>query len=180
VRPTDTDVSQAVESLLQEDLQAIVVWTFAEQAALAATSARQAGFRGELFFDGAAAGNAFLSGQSATNGATMVFTQTMVIEDVIATTPATAARKQWFRDYTARYGSYSGFASFAADAVQLITNGLVRSPDADRGSMRDVIETSQFDGLSGPIRMTPDNHSGLMPQALSVLVAEGGRWRLAS
>ena len=42
-----------------------------------------------------------------------------------------------------------------------------------------MLETSQLDGLSGPIRMTPDNHSGLMPQALTTLVARGGRWRLA-
>ncbi|MGN9906184.1 ABC transporter substrate-binding protein [Phytohabitans sp. LJ34] len=184
IRPTDTDVSQAVQSLLDtepgQEPQAIVVWTFAEQAALAATSAKQAGFTGSLFFDGAAAGDLFLSGQGASNGATMVFTQTMVIDDVIATTPATAARKQWFRDYTAKYGSYNGFSSFAADAIQMITNALQQSTSLSRDSIRSIVETSQFDGLSGPIRITPDNHSGLMPQALTVLVARNGRWRLAS
>jgi branched-chain amino acid transport system substrate-binding protein len=184
VKPTDTDVSQAVETLLQEEPgqapQSIVVWTFAEQAALVASSAKQAGFKGTLFFDGAAAGDLFLSGQGATNGATMVFTQTMVIDDVIATTPATAARKQWFRDYTAKYGSYNGFSSFAADAIQMITNALQQSTGVSRESIRSIVETSQFDGLSGPIRITPDNHSGLMPQALTVLVARDGRWRLAS
>lgn len=182
VRPTDTDVSQAVTSLVNAEQQpdAIVVWTFAEQAALAAGSAKQAGFKGSLFFDGAAAGDLFLSGQTATNGATMVFTQTMVIDDVIATTPATAARKQWFRDYTAKYGSYYGFSSFAADAIQMVTNALQQSQSVSRDSIRSIVETSQFDGLSGPIRITPDNHSGLMPQALTVLVARNGRWRLAS
>jgi branched-chain amino acid transport system substrate-binding protein len=182
VRPTDTDVSQAVTTLVdvEQPPDAIVVWTFAEQAALAASSAKQAGFKGSLFFDGAAAGDLFLSGQAATNGATMVFTQTMVIDDVIATTPATAARKQWFRDYTARYGSYYGFSSFAADAIQMVTNALQQSATVSRESIRSIVETSQFDGLSGPIRVTPDNHSGLMPQALTVLVARNGRWRLAS
>jgi branched-chain amino acid transport system substrate-binding protein len=43
-----------------------------------------------------------------------------------------------------------------------------------------VIETSQFDGLSGAIRLTPDNHSGLMPQALTLLVVRSGRWRLTT
>ncbi|BCB86775.1 ABC transporter substrate-binding protein [Phytohabitans suffuscus] len=182
VRPTDTDVSQAVENLLDrpEPVDAIVVWTFAEQAALAAASAAQEGFKGSLYFDGAAAGDLFLSGQRATEGATMVFTQTMVIDDVIATTPATAARKQWFRDYTAKYGSYYGFSSFAADAVQMVTNALQQSTSVSRDSIRSIVETSQFDGLSGPIRITPDNHSGLMPQALTVLVARNGRWRLAT
>ena len=108
----------------------------------------------------------------------MIFTQTLVIDEVIATTPAKAARKQWFRDYTSRYGDYSGSASFAADAVQLIANA-VANVGGDRERIREVLETSQTDGLSGPIRMTPDNHSGLMPQAYSLLVVRGGRWRLA-
>lgn len=184
VRPTDTDVSQAIESLVEKEdpeevPDALVVWTLAEQATLAASSAKEADFTGSLFFDGAAAGELFLSGQGATEGATMVFTQTMVIDDVIATTPATAARKQWFRDYTAKYGSYNGYSSFAADAVQMVTNALQQSTTASRDSIRSILETSQFDGLSGPIRITPDNHSGLMPQALTVLVARNGRWQLS-
>ena len=109
----------------------------------------------------------------------MVFTQILAIEDVIATTPAKAARKQWFRDYTARYGSYSGVAAFGADAVDLIADAVAKV-GGDRQRVRDVIETSQTDGLSGPIRLTPDNHSGLMPQALTLLVARSGRWRLLS
>ena len=181
IKATDTDVSGAVRDLVEAKPDAIVVWTFAEQAGLAATSAKANGFTGQLLFDSAAAGDLFLAGPvvSAAEGTTMVFTQTMVIDDVIATTPTKAARKQWFRDYTARYGSYYGYASFAADALQLIGDALTRVGGVDRDRIRDVIETSQLDGLSGPIRITPDNHSGLMPQALTMLVARGGRWRLA-
>jgi branched-chain amino acid transport system substrate-binding protein len=181
VKATDTDVSAAMEDLVDAKPDAIVVWTFAEQAGLAATGAKAAGFRGKLLFDAAAAGDLFLAGQvaNAAEGATMVFTQTMVIDDVIATTPTKAARKQWFRDYTARYGSYFGYASFAADALQLIGDAVARAGGVDRDRVRDALETSQLDGLSGPIRITPDNHSGLMPQALTMLVARGGRWRLA-
>jgi branched-chain amino acid transport system substrate-binding protein len=184
VKVTDTDVSQPMEAILDEDPDAVVVWTFPEQAALAAASARQGGFAGaNLFFDAGAAGDLFLAEQSnAYAGATLVFTQTLVIDDVIATTPAKAARKQWFSDYTAQYGSYYGFCSFAADAAQMIANALQRTAgdSVNRESIRSILETSQFDGLSGPIRVTPDNHSGLMPQALTALVARSGRWRLAS
>src|SRR4030095_15052507 len=100
------------------------------------------------------------------------------VDDVTATPPAKAARKQWFRDYTSRYGSYSGVASFAADAADLIADAVTRARVAG-GQIRDILETSRVDGLSGPIRMTADDHSGLMPQALTLLVARGGRWRIA-
>jgi len=184
VKPTTTNLDQAVTLLTDEEPDALVIWTATEQATLAAAAAKKAGYDGKLFFDAGAAGPLFLGkAASTTDGATMVFTQTMVIDDVIATTPAMAARKQWFRDYTARYGGYYGFSSFAADAVQLITDAVIKSGStADavkRDDVRAVLETSQVDGLSGPIRITPDNHSGLMPQALTMLVARSGRWRLA-
>ncbi|MEU2613599.1 ABC transporter substrate-binding protein [Micromonospora sp. NPDC007271] len=184
VRPTDTDVSGQIADLVAKKPGALVVWTPNEQASLAAVSARQSRYAGSLFFDAAAAGELFLGASArSTERATLIFTQTMVIDDVIATTPAKAARRQWFQDYTARFGGYHGSSSFAADAVQLIADAELRAGgdprQANRDSLRDVLETAQLDGLSGPIRMTPDNHSGLMPQALTALVARGGRWRLA-
>lgn len=179
VEPSATEIGQTVGTLADTRPEALVVLAGTEQATLAATSANSAGFTGSVYFDAAAAGDLFLpqAAARATDRTTMVFTQILAIDDVIATTPAKAARKQWFRDYTARYGSYSGVAAFAADAVDLITDAVVKV-GGDRQRIRDVLETSQTDGLSGPIRLTPDNHSGLMPQALTLLVARSGRWRL--
>jgi branched-chain amino acid transport system substrate-binding protein len=181
VKPTATDITQAVGTLTDAKPAALVVLADPDQAALAATSAKAAGFKGRVYFDAAAASDMFipLASAAATNNTTMVFTQTLAIDDVIATTPAKAARKEWFRDYISRYGSYSGVASFAADAVDLIAAGVARV-GGDREQLRSILETSQFDGISGPIRLTPANHSGLMPQALTLLVARAGRWRLAS
>jgi branched-chain amino acid transport system substrate-binding protein len=181
VRPAATDITQAVGTLTDSEPQALIVLTDPDQATLAAMSAKSAGFKGRLYFDAGAAGDMFIPQEAAaaTNDATMVFTQILAIDDVIATTPAKASRKQWFRDYTSRYGSYSGVASFAADAADLIADA-VRKVGNDRERIRAVLETSQTDGLSGPIRLTPDNHSGLMPQALTLLVARKGRWRIAS
>ncbi|WP_320066498.1 ABC transporter substrate-binding protein [Micromonospora sp. RTGN7] len=185
IKATATDLNEPVRALATRETDALIVWTPPEQAMLAAASAQQAKFKGALFFDATAANELFLGASSrSAERATLIFTQTMVIDDVIATTPAKAARRQWFQDYTARFGGYNGFSSFAADAVQLIVDAELRAggktATVDRDGLRDVLETSQLDGLSGPIRMTPDNHSGLMPQALTTLVARGGRWRLAS
>lgn len=181
VRATADDISQAVTELAETQPAAMVVLTGPDQATLAAQGFRNAGFDGRLFFDATAAGDLFITpaAASATNNATMVFTQILAIDDVVATTPAKASRKQWFRDYTSRFGNYSGVASFAADASDLIADAVARA-GGNREQIRDILETSQVDGLSGPIRLTPDNHSGLMPQALTLLVARAGRWRLAS
>jgi branched-chain amino acid transport system substrate-binding protein len=181
VKPTASDISQSIGTLTDAKPGALLVLAAPEQAALAARSARAAEFKGRIFFDAAAAGDMFIpaADAAATKDATMVFTQILAIDDVIATTPAKAARKQWFRDYVSRYGSYSGVASFAADAVDLISSAVERA-GGNREQIRAILETSQVDGISGPIRLTPANHSGLMPQALILLVARAGRWRLAS
>jgi branched-chain amino acid transport system substrate-binding protein len=181
VKSSATDITQAVGTLADSEPDALVFLVGPDQAALAATSAKAAGFAGKIYYDAAAAGDLFIpqEAEAATEGAKMVFTQTLAIDDVIATTPAKAARKQWFRDYTSRYGTYNGVAALAADAVNVLADAIARN-GTDRVAIRDAVETAQLDGISGAIRLTPDNHSGLMPQALTLLVARSGRWRLAS
>lgn len=177
--PTDTDFSQPARAAVTGGPDAVVVWGYPAQAALALGAIRGTGYKGRVYLDASAAGDLFLAGPAATtDGTAMVFTQTLAIDDVVATTPAKAARKQWFQNYTSRYGTYHGHASFAADAAQLIANAVARVDSLDGPTVRAVLETSQIDGLSGPIRLTPDNHSGLMPQSLTMLEARGGRWRL--
>jgi branched-chain amino acid transport system substrate-binding protein len=177
--PTDDNLGQAARQATTGRPDAVVIWAFPVQSGLAAAALREAGYRGRIYLDAAAAGNLFLAGPSAAaDGAAMVFTQTLAMDDVIATTPAKAAQKQWFEDYTSRYGSYHGHASFGADALQLIVDAVNRTGTTDRARLREVLENIQMEGLSGPLRITPANHSGLMPQALTVLVARNGRWRL--
>ena len=181
VRAAATDISQAVATIVADNPDVLIAVTSPDQTALAATSAKTAGFTGAIYFDAGAAGDTFVpqAASTAMNNATMVFTQILAIDDVVATTPAKASRQQWFRDYTSRYGSYSGVASFAADAVDLIADAVARV-GGNRERIRDILETSQTAGLSGSIRLTPDNHSGLMPQSLTLLVVRSGRWRIAS
>ncbi len=181
VRPNTTNLTPTVRALLRTKPDALLVSTAPEQALLANAAAKAAGFAGRIYFDAGAASDLFLPANQvgATEDTVLVFTPILAIDDIIATTPAKAARKQWFSDYTARFGGYSGTAAFAADAVDLLTDAIVRSGSGtDRGHIRDTLETEQLDGLSGPIRFTPTSHSGLLPQALALLVARSGRWRL--
>ena len=178
-RASDTDLTAPARSVANARPEAVVVWGLPAQANAAAKGLKDAGYTGKIYFDASAAGDLFLSAAGASaDGGTMVYVPTLAIDDVIATTPAKAARKRWFEDYTSRYGVYQGPASFAADAVRLIADAVGRSGSTERAALRNRLETTRIEGLSGPIRITPNNHSGLMPQALTMLVARNGRWRL--
>ncbi|OLE25141.1 MAG: hypothetical protein AUG44_16900 [Actinobacteria bacterium 13_1_20CM_3_71_11] len=179
-RATDTDLSQPVRAALNKNPGALVISAFPAQAELIAKTARDAGYSGRLFFDATAAGDLFLTGQmaAATEGTIMVAPQSLVIDDVVATTPAKTARKRWFDDYTSKYGGFSGYSTYAADAIRLLTDAVHTAGGPQHRKMRDIMEDTAFDGLSGQVRFTPDNHSGMMAQALISVVARSGRWRL--
>jgi branched-chain amino acid transport system substrate-binding protein len=179
-RVTDTDLTQPVHAALAHTPDALLVSAFPGQATLVAKSAREAGYSKHIFFTANAAGDLFLSGATgtATNGAVMVAPQSLVSDEIIATSPARVARRQWFDDYTARYGSFSGYSTYAADAVRLIVDAVHRAGGVSHARMRDAMEDSAFDGLSGQIRITPYNHSGVLPESLTMVVARSGRWHL--
>lgn len=160
---------------------AVVMWVPGAAAEQLAIALRSRGYEGQLLLDPSAANEVFLSGEAAgaLSGARMVFTETLVIDGVVATSPAKAARQNWFDDYTAQQSTYHAYSSFAADAVEVLVTAINRG-GTDRASIRTTLENTQIDGLSGPIRFRLETHSGLSPQSLVVLVAQGDRWRLAT
>jgi branched-chain amino acid transport system substrate-binding protein len=172
--------AEVAATVAGEKPDAVVVLAWPAAAVSTVEALRTAGYTGRIALDATAAGPLFLAGGAVQDGASLVFTQTLAIDDVIATTPAKAAQKQWFQDYTARYGSYQAQASFAADAAQIIVDSVDRiGSSTDRNALRATFETVRTDGLTGPIRLTPTDHSGLMPQALALLTVRNGRWRLS-
>lgn len=181
LREDDVALGELAGRVVEAKPDAVLVLAVAPLPEQVSRALRDAKYNKGIYFDAAAADDLFITGPNApaVSGATMVFTPTLVSDDIIATSPAKAARKAWFRDYASQYGTYSAFASFAADAVQLIVLAAQEADPNNREALHGAIESTQFEGLSGPIRITASNHSGLMPQALTTLVASGDRWRLA-
>jgi hypothetical protein len=102
-----------------------------------------------------------------------------VVDDAIATTPARAACTQWLGEHSSAYGSHQGSVSFAADSVRVIAGSVIRKKSANRSDLRSHLEIYQADGLTGPLRMSPNNHSTLMPQELAIPQLPNGRWNLS-
>jgi branched-chain amino acid transport system substrate-binding protein len=173
----------AVADLLSgADPEAVVIWASGPASVTVAVSLRNQGYQGQLFLAPSGASELFVGGQgrAALDGARMVFTESLVIDGLIASSPAKAARQTWLRDYAAEEGTYHAHASFAADALQVLVAAINSSDRTDRETLRAELEHTQIDGFTGPIRFRLESHSGLSPQALVMLVAQGDRWRLAA
>ncbi|MGA8116013.1 MAG: ABC transporter substrate-binding protein [Actinocatenispora sp.] len=157
---------------------AVLVLTPPERTEGVVASLRGQGFHGTVALDATAVSDLFMT-ENQLEDAYLVFPPILAMDDLVASTPEKAAQKQWFDDYTSRYGSYAAASSFAGDAVQVIVAAVTAADGTKRSKLRDAIETLQMDGLSGPIRFTPADHAGLTPQGLMVLRAANGRWHLA-
>ena len=156
---------------------AVVIWADATLAGTAATALRRAGYDGPLFLDMAAAADLFLTeDQVGLAGATLVFTDTPVIDQMITASPAAAARADWFESYLSRYDTYHVHASWAADAINVLVAAIGRAGTTAPGAVRDQLEATRIDGFTGAIRFTAAQHSGLHPGSLLLLSADGGRW----
>jgi branched-chain amino acid transport system substrate-binding protein len=154
---------------------AVVVWVPAPGAAGVTDALRGAGYSGPLYLDMLAADELFF--RQAPGRAALVFTPTLVVDTLIAASPALSERRRWFADYLSRYGTYHAQASFAADALLVLADALRRAGSLDRAVIRDKLESTLIDGITGQIRFTGDQHSGLHPSSLTILTASDGRWR---
>lgn len=176
----DKDMSVQAKALSASHPDAIVVWAVMPAAGIVAKNIRETGFKGGIYLDAGAGAELFIKGaQDAAEGTHLVFPRVLGITDDTSTTPQVLAQKQWVKDYTSKYGTYSGFASFAGDALIMLTKAIDKAQSTDGSKVRDSLETLGFDGLSGPIQNSAAEHSGLQKQALAVLEVKNGQWRLS-
>lgn len=176
---TDKDMTVQLRNIAAKQPQAVVVWAVSPAASIIATNAKDIGYSGGLYQDAGAGAELYVQGaKAAAEGTHMVFVRTLAAPDITGTDPASAAEKKWYTDYTKAYGPYSGFASFASDALQMIVNA-VKSAGTDPAALRDALEKMGIDGDSGRIQNSAQNHSGLQPSALAVLEVRDGKWHLS-
>jgi branched-chain amino acid transport system substrate-binding protein len=175
----DRDYTSIVTKLLGTDPDAIVVWSIPPGAGIVAKNVSAAGYDGQLYFDAGAGAELFLRGAgSAAEGVLMVHPAVLVADEV-QDAPNTEVMQQFYSSYTEKYGEFSGFASYAADALGMIAAAVQEAGSTDREAVREALDSLEYTGITGEYTMSPDNHAGLSTDALAVLTVENGEWALA-
>lgn len=178
--PTARDYSGEVQRIVAKRPQAIVVWAVPPGAGTAARNIEQEKFTGAVYFDAGAGGELFVkTAGDAANGAFIVHPSVLAADQTIATTPLAAGQKRFFSAYSEKYSSFSGFASYAADALMLIVAAIEKARSTDRQKIRDALETLSLDGVTGSYAMSATNHGGVSRDALTVLTVRDGGWVLS-
>jgi branched-chain amino acid transport system substrate-binding protein len=173
---TDRDFSTQVTKLKAAKPDAMVVWAIPPGAGIAAKNAKDLDLGKPVYFDAGAGAELFLRGAGdAAEGVFMVHPKVLVADQVTAA-PNKQVMDTFYQEYTARHGSYSGFASYAADALNLLLEAITKAGGTDRVKVRDALEQLSYSGITGEYRMAADNHTGLATDALTVVTVRDGKW----
>jgi branched-chain amino acid transport system substrate-binding protein len=180
-RFNDKDYTVPVAKLTARRPQAFAVAAISPQSSLVAKAIRNARFAGPVIFEGGAGAELFLEGAGeASAGMHMVHPAILAIDEVAASSPEVLARKAFFRDYSQRYGQFSGFASYAADALHLIVRAIEDASSTDPVKIRDALERQRYNGLTGRFVFSDRYHGGVAGNALTVVTVRNGKWVLAN
>jgi branched-chain amino acid transport system substrate-binding protein len=157
---------------------AAVIWADGPAAGEAASALRTAGYGGQLAFDPGAGGDETLAAANrlAIENGLLVGPGVFDVEGVNPNDPLNLAPQRFTERYTARYGSFSGLAPYGADALGLVVAAIGASSSPTAGHVRDALESTGYDGISGRYAYSATNHSGQLGDRLVVYRCKQGRW----
>jgi branched-chain amino acid transport system substrate-binding protein len=176
----DKDLTAQMTRLVNAGPDVILVSAIMPGAGYAAAAVKKLGYQGRVFFDAGAGAEVFIaSAKEASENMYMIHHSILAADHTTATTPSMLAQKEFFSAYTRRYGHYSGYASYAADALNIMVEAIRKAGSTDPQRIRDALESLQYDGLSGTFDFSPDNHGGASGDGLTVLTVQNRAWVLA-
>jgi branched-chain amino acid transport system substrate-binding protein len=177
---TEKDYTAQITTLVRQKPDAIVVGATMPAAGIAALDIKDSGYTGRVYFDGGAGAELFVKGAGkAAERMFMVTSAILAANQITATTPSALSQKEFFTEYTQKYSTFSGYASYSADALNLLVEAIRKANSTDRKKIRDALESLSYDGLTGSYSFGPANHGGASGDGLAVLTVRNGGWVLA-
>jgi len=184
--PKGTDFSAQAFKLQAAKPQAAVVWTIGPAGSIAAKNfAALPGDRPLLIQCHGQPGPSYLelAGEAA-GGTVMPGTKLMAPESLPDEDPQKIVIESFVKSYKDTgiqekfpLNTHSGYAY---DALTLLRAGLEKAGKADPEALRDALAKLQnVVGVSGVYNMTAQDHNGLGPDSLIMLIVDSGRFKLA-
>lgn len=176
--PDGPGLTDAARQVTGSRPAATVIWSDVPAAGRAAVALRQNGFAGQLAFDPAAGGSETLAAANlpAIENSLLVHPPVFDMEGLDPNDPLNLAPRRFVERYTHRYGSFSGLAPYASDALDLVVSAATRAGSPTPGRLRDALETTRHDGIAGSYSFSPTNHGGLAVDRLVIFRCRQGRW----
>ncbi len=175
-----TDFTAQMINLRDAGADVNVIWGIPPAAATATQAYRQLGIETPLLHSHGIGNPAFLEvAGDAAEGIVFPIGRLLVADELDPADPQTEVIQEFVTAYEERYGARpSTFAGHAWDGFTLAVQA-IDEVGTDPAAIRDYLETAELVGMSGVFRMTPEDHSGLGPDALVFATVRDGQFALA-
>ncbi|HTW85879.1 MAG TPA: ABC transporter substrate-binding protein [Candidatus Sulfotelmatobacter sp.] len=162
--------------------QATVVWSTLPSVTVIMKGYRELGLTPPIYFSDGAANGAFLQQAGpGIDGAFIASTKVNVAELLPASDPQKKILDHYIAAFSKAYPKdlpISIFGGFGYDAVEILKSALERAHTSDPAKLRDAIEHTTYDGVSGLYRITPTDHNGLAEDSLVLTQVKGQKFTL--
>ena len=163
--------------------QAVLVWDIPPSADTVATDYRALGITAPIFFSDGVSNDVFISlAKSAVNGVYVASTKLLIANQLPASDPQKSVLVHYINTYNQNYQSSAGpanmFGGFGYDGVYLFKNAIEKSGSSPSPtSVRNALEHLNYNGVTGVMHMTPDNHNGLDPRSEVLIQIIHDQWK---
>ncbi|GIG69177.1 ABC transporter substrate-binding protein [Phytomonospora endophytica] len=138
--------------------------------------ARAAGWNGPICVTPSAGHPGFLAtAGTAAEGVRMYGPWLLAWRDAPVTLPNYVNMTSWAEDFEAVNGAVGSYAGFGADAVGILDQAY--QDGQDPAVARERLETIEYLGASGTIRMAPENHAGVTDESCTSMEVREGVWK---
>ncbi|WP_416968179.1 ABC transporter substrate-binding protein [Streptomyces sp. 4F14] len=176
VPPAD-NLEAGLKPLIEAGPDVLAVFTTPPYNGIVARDARALGWSGPMYFSPAAGhpGFAETAGPAAT-GARVIAPWLLAHQQAPATLPNGYAVRAFAKSFEAAgHGPVGTYVGYGADALSLLHQAFYGHRDRVRA--RTELENMTHVGTTGVYRMSPDDHSGLDADALTVVEWRDGGWK---
>jgi branched-chain amino acid transport system substrate-binding protein len=182
--PSELTSPESYVQSVPDDAEALLIWG-TSGAALLASTAREAGYDGQLYFShGSASSSLIQSAGSAVEGAVVVGSKVLIQPRYLdESSPQDRVilnyRNFWNSNFS---GEPSHFGGHARDAFVVIVDNLSEeimsgSIENTRRALRDSLESvDRFYGVTGTFNFEPDDHAGLTVEAFEIYTIRNGEF----
>lgn len=180
--PAATDLKSQLTKLSAAGVDAIFMHGLGAPSVIVYRNARELAVKPPIISGHGQANSAFRTAVGdAVVGQPIVGAPVLVWNELPNSHPQKRVAASFVDAYTKRYGTAPDmFAGVAYDAAQMVLQAL-RETDGERAQIRDWLETKvkNYVGVTGVFTFSQSDHAGLKIDALVMMIATEGGWRLA-
>jgi branched-chain amino acid transport system substrate-binding protein len=182
--PKDTDMTpQLTKIKSMANVDALVNPGFGQGPAIVTKNFKQLGMTQTLVQSHGVASKKFIELAGKAAEGVIVASPPVVVASLLEdSNPIKKIALSYIKDYEGKYNtSVSTFGGYAYDALNLLTNAIIKANSADPKAIRDALEsTTSYVGLNGLFSMNKKDHLGLdIDSSIKMLEIKNGDWTLA-